>query len=335
MARTLTYRDFYVTGVQDARNAFSVGEVDLDAGETAEEILAAYIDDPKDFQKEWHKQHPKRELEGLDKAKCYDEWYRGWSEVALSEIRSEMPENRQRKLDEMEQWYLDVGEDVDDNVRHEKLLKLLHEKARITIRAERDEDAPVRGNALASGDDDLDREAENEILERLERGDVWAWAHVTVYASYEGLQGRDDLGACSYASEADFRTECGYFKQMVDSAIENLAEHMERLGHAQDMYDDAEIIEAFSTLEDAAIALASVPTGRILYGDGNGPDCDIVYVDKDSDDLRWVGEPNGQRPSTMTTFGLPTSPKSIGNEEIRKAAKAFAEKRAELRRFAA
>ena len=35
------------------------------------------------------------------------------------------------------------------------------------------DDIPVRGNAMASGDDATDRECEDDILTRLDSGDVW------------------------------------------------------------------------------------------------------------------------------------------------------------------
>ena len=70
------------------------------------------------------------------------------------------------------------------------------------------DELPVRGNALASGDDAEDKPCEDEIIERLENGDVWAWANVNVEASVyiEGqhFQGDDWLGGCSYANTADF-----------------------------------------------------------------------------------------------------------------------------------
>ena len=39
---------------------------------------------------------------------------------------------------------------------------------------------PVEGNASATDDDALDREIAQRILHRLDQGDVWAWAMVTV-----------------------------------------------------------------------------------------------------------------------------------------------------------
>ena len=84
------------------------------------------------------------------------------------------------------------------------------------------EHEPVRGNALASGDDAADREYEDEILARLDAGDVWAWAAVTVIAEVDGFEGRDRLGCCSYASEAHFRSPGGYFDDMKIAARDAL-----------------------------------------------------------------------------------------------------------------
>lgn len=82
--------------------------------------------------------------------------------------------------------------------------------------------APVRGNAMASGDDALDKQVEDEILERLEQGDVWAWVSVTVTASWQGQEASDHLGCCSYRDEDDFRQEGGYFDDMVEQALDTL-----------------------------------------------------------------------------------------------------------------
>mgnify|MGYP001563592919 FL=1 len=73
------------------------------------------------------------------------------------------------------------------------------------------DDVPVRGNAIASEDDAYDREVEAEILERLDRGDVSAWAQVEVRAElrfdvgeevFHGI-GSAYLGGCSYSSEEE------------------------------------------------------------------------------------------------------------------------------------
>ena len=101
-----------------------------------------------------------------------------------------------------------------------------------TIRAEQD-DQQVRGNVCASGDDEHDRADEDAVLERLDNGDVWAWAAVTVRASLditdpedEGavieFEGTDSLGTCSYADEADFAQPGGHFDDMKAQAVDDL-----------------------------------------------------------------------------------------------------------------
>lgn len=85
-----------------------------------------------------------------------------------------------------------------------------------TIDAVQD-DIPVRGNAMASGDPKADKRCEDEILRRLDNGDVWAWAYVTVRASVtvDGTEfwGAAGLGGCSYQDEKEFRMD-PYFSDL-------------------------------------------------------------------------------------------------------------------------
>lgn len=102
----------------------------------------------------------------------------------------------------------------------------------ITVHARQD-DTPVRGNAMASGDDAADREMENWILTRLLDGDEWAWADVEVRAtlyteSVKRLTASTYLGCCTYDNEAAFRADDGYFTDMAKEAralvLQDLAE---------------------------------------------------------------------------------------------------------------
>lgn len=82
-------------------------------------------------------------------------------------------------------------------------------KSGITYKLYAEQDSlAVRGNALASGDEDMDTKCENTILKRLFCGDIWAWCYVKVTAEIDGLEaemvGTDYLGACSYASYKSF-----------------------------------------------------------------------------------------------------------------------------------
>ena len=74
------------------------------------------------------------------------------------------------------------------------------------------DDLLVCGNAMASGDDVLDRATEDRILADLYRGNEYAWAFVELRAlvkdsygySYQGIA---TLGACSYNSDTELRKD--------------------------------------------------------------------------------------------------------------------------------
>jgi len=66
-------------------------------------------------------------------------------------------------------------------------------------------DIPVRGNVLASGDDAIDKAAEDEILARLDNGDATAWCVLWVTADWEGYLGRTSLGCCSFGPNDNMR----------------------------------------------------------------------------------------------------------------------------------
>lgn len=108
-----------------------------------------------------------------------------------------------------------------------KIRKLTADEVEFVIEAEQD-DAPIRGS-FASGDDAADEQIAKEIEDRLNRGDVWAWASVKVTASWRGYKGVDYLGACSYKDEADFKQDCGYYSDMKDRALEDLNESISRI----------------------------------------------------------------------------------------------------------
>lgn len=70
------------------------------------------------------------------------------------------------------------------------------------------------------------KEAENAILAQLESGNEWAWCSVRVYFEFSDGQRlcSDWLGCCSYASEADFRDNSGYFDDMCGQIRQLIAE---------------------------------------------------------------------------------------------------------------
>jgi len=83
------------------------------------------------------------------------------------------------------------------------------------------DDLCVRGNALASGDDEIDRACENEIIRRLDSGDVWAWASVEVKVTKGGLSESEYLGGCSYRDAKDFKRG-GYYYDMVLTCLDRI-----------------------------------------------------------------------------------------------------------------
>jgi hypothetical protein len=85
------------------------------------------------------------------------------------------------------------------------------------------EDLPIRGNLMASGDDVLDKQFEDAVIEELEYN-LWAWCVVEVKACWKGLKASTFLGGCSYRSEADFKAG-GYFDDMVDEVLKELSEN--------------------------------------------------------------------------------------------------------------
>jgi hypothetical protein len=93
------------------------------------------------------------------------------------------------------------------------------------------DDLQVRGNALVSGDDDTDRDAEDEIIDRLDRGDIWAWASVKVEAVLdvdgEEFIGDDYLGGCSYADYRDFIAPGSYYDDMKAEALNRLKHELQ------------------------------------------------------------------------------------------------------------
>ena len=107
-----------------------------------------------------------------------------------------------------------------------QIRKLTMDEVEFEVIAEMD-DIPVRGNAIASGDEEVDRECEDEIMRRLDNGDVWAWASVEVKATWKGFEGSDYLGGCSYEDEADFCQPGGYYDDMKGRALEELQANIE------------------------------------------------------------------------------------------------------------
>lgn len=121
--------------------------------------------------------------------------------------------------------------DLEEGPKNLKRLRELIEEAKVKFKIEydlkiEDEDIPVRGNAMASGDDAADKAAEDEILERLERGDVIAWCCIVVKARIVGArhayEGVATLGCCSYLDEHALRRDAFEYYNLKAEALEDL-----------------------------------------------------------------------------------------------------------------
>jgi hypothetical protein len=66
------------------------------------------------------------------------------------------------------------------------------------------EDISIRGNVLASGDEEEDRKAEAWVIDQLDAGNEYAWCIARVTASARGRMGTAYLGAISCAGEQEF-----------------------------------------------------------------------------------------------------------------------------------
>lgn len=90
------------------------------------------------------------------------------------------------------------------------------------------EDIPVRGYCTASCDDEFARQCEDKIISDLEWNE-WAWCSVEVRGTWNGLESSDYLGCCSYASEADFRENSGYFEDMQNEVLRQIQTQAESI----------------------------------------------------------------------------------------------------------
>jgi hypothetical protein len=109
----------------------------------------------------------------------------------------------------------DEAEAFAEACRETNLRPLTADEVEFTIRVEA-EDVDPRDNFMCTDDTDQDRADENEIIERLNRGDESAWCCVVVEADWNGIKGYDSLGCCSYAPGSGREV-----KAQVDETVES------------------------------------------------------------------------------------------------------------------
>jgi hypothetical protein len=86
---------------------------------------------------------------------------------------------------------------------------------------------PIRGNLIASGDDEYDRQIEDKTIAELETN-PWAWCCVKVTAEFRGITADAYLGGCNYKSEQSFKEDL-YYKDLVHEATQELADKVKDL----------------------------------------------------------------------------------------------------------
>lgn len=108
-------------------------------------------------------------------------------------------------------------------------ITLTREQVEIEIIVE-PETTPIKGNALASGNDETDRAYEDSLQALLAGGDIWAWCQVEVAVTYRGFHASDYLGCCSYVDQDDFKRS-GYYEDMVQAALDTLNDDLNDMRH--------------------------------------------------------------------------------------------------------
>lgn len=86
------------------------------------------------------------------------------------------------------------------------------------------EDMPVKG-AFASGDDAADADMEQEIIERVNRGDPFAWCWAKVTATCGPFEGFECVGGISCKNRKELKEL--FLKDMKQQAIHHLKQVME------------------------------------------------------------------------------------------------------------
>ena len=102
------------------------------------------------------------------------------------------------------------------------------EQVEFSLKVE-EEEIPVRGNAIDTGNREEDRKYEKKILDRLDAGDVWAWCSVLITCEWRGLKGYASLGCCCYTNEADFKNNSLHYEEMRQEAYADLLKKIEAL----------------------------------------------------------------------------------------------------------
>lgn len=109
-----------------------------------------------------------------------------------SEVRKQAAKAHQLSFEEL---YRRLGAPTQDASM--KLRPLLAEEVVFEVRVE-PEDTPVRGNYMATDDDEADRAAEDAVIAAIDAGEERAWCCVTVVAHWRDWRGQSSLGCVAF-----------------------------------------------------------------------------------------------------------------------------------------
>lgn len=119
---------------------------------------------------------------------------------------------------------------------------IIEEQPNMTIEYKIDfepENIPVLGNVFHTDDSEFDRKQEEEIIARLDNGDISAWCCIKVTASIAGFSHTEYLGGCSF-TEGDTEAQINSTVEeyvMKDEARRNLFKHLNEALSAPEFSD--------------------------------------------------------------------------------------------------
>jgi hypothetical protein len=107
-----------------------------------------------------------------------------------------------------------------------KIRELTEKDVAFEIECMPEDESPI--GHFQSGDpeyEESDNAFERKIMREVE-WNQWVWCCVKVTAKFEGFEGVDFLGCCSYESQDDFEKN-GYFEDMKTEALNDLNQELQ------------------------------------------------------------------------------------------------------------
>lgn len=138
------------------------------------------------------------------------------------------------------------------------MLTITKDSVRIRVEAEEELDS------LSHAAKECAPDFEEAVKSALKKSRKWGWCCVKVSVNLRNgpvsIEGTAYLGHCSYESRTDFIDNSGYYDQMVDDAIEDLAKNLkdrssELADHLEEFAIDDQIKSTVQRLRDMQFAV--------------------------------------------------------------------------------